>query len=389
MDYYRFWHMLLEEISAAPNNGERRILIFNDARKYAGALSQWKALKAKQPGLRQVQASPLIRAFFVPAAGAERLMNRFTDLLNVEEDLQIQIHSVTSEKLGMATLPWGVKAIHAPQAWSKSTGVQVKIGVIDTGADYLHPDLKHSLASGVNLLHRGMLPLDDNGHGTHIAGTLAAAGGSRGMMGVAPRALLYPVKAFDHSGSAYVSDIVLGIDWCVQNRIDIINMSFGMKTRSKALHNVVMKAYRSGIAIIASSGNDGKRGGDYPARYPETIAVGAIDKKHRVANFSNRGSYIDVYGPGESVPSCWLREGYKEMSGTSMATSHVTGAAALLLALRPGLTPRELKLLLRRTSSPVRLRKGQRRASLGGGAADALRLLKAGTKAQRSSPAKV
>lgn len=389
MDYYRFWHMLLEEISAAPKNGERRIVTFNDARQYAGALSQWKALKAKQPGLRQVQASPLIRAFFVPAAGARKLINRFADLLNVEEDLQIQIHSLPSEKSGIAALPWGVKAIHAPQAWTKSTGVHVKIGVIDTGADYRHPDLKHSLASGVNLLHRGMLPLDDNGHGTHIAGTLAAAGGSRGMMGVAPRAVLYPVKAFDHSGSAYVSDIVLGIDWCVQNRIDVINMSFGMKTRSKALHNVVMKAYKSGIAIIASSGNDGKRGGDYPARYPETIAVGAIDKKQRVASFSNRGSYIDVYGPGESVPSCWLREGYKEMSGTSMATSHVTGAAALLLALRPGLTPRELKLLLRRTSSPVRLRKGQRRVSLGGGTADALRLLRAGTKAKQASSANV
>ncbi|WP_310830919.1 S8 family peptidase [Paenibacillus pedocola] len=387
MDYYGFWQLLLEEISAAPKNTERRIVTFNDDRQYAGALSQWKSLKAKRPGLRQVQVSNLIKAFFVPAAGAERLMDKFASSLRIEEDLRIKVHSVPGEKTGTAMLPWGVKAIHAPQAWSKSTGVQVKIGVIDTGADYRHPDLKHSLASGVNLLHRGMLPLDDNGHGTHIAGTLAAAGGTRGMMGVAPRALLYPVKAFDHSGSAYVSDIVLGIDWCVQNKIDIINMSFGMKTRSKALHDVVIKAYRAGIAIIASSGNDGKRGGDYPARYPETIAVGALDRRHRVAAFSNRGPYIDVYGPGESVPSCWLREGYKEMSGTSMATSHVTGAAALLLALRPALTPRELKLLLRRTAIPVRLRKGQRRAALGGGAADALRLLRAGARAKRAAAA--
>lgn len=380
---------MIEEISVAPKNGERRILTFYDPRQYAGALSYWKALKAKQPELQQVLASPLIRAFFVPASGAGKLLQRFADLLNVEDDLQIQIHSVASQKSGIATLPWGVKAIHAPQAWSTSTGVQVKIGVIDTGADYRHPDLKHSLATGVNLIHRGMLPLDDNGHGTHIAGTLAAAGGNRGMMGVAPRALLHPVKAFDHNGSAYVSDIVLGIDWCVHNRMDIINMSFGMKTRSKALHNVVIKAYRAGIAIIASSGNDGKRGGDYPARYPETIAVGAMDKRRRIAAFSNRGSYIDVYGPGEGIPSCWLKEGYKEMSGTSMATSHVTGAATLLLALRPGLTPRELKLLLRRTASPVRLRKGQRRASLGGGAVDALRLLRAGVRAKRTLSAKV
>jgi len=380
MDYYNFWQSLLGEISAAPKHGERRILTFHDAREYAAALSKWKILKAKQPDLRKVQISPLIRAFFVPAAGMEKLMHKFADTLSVEEDSMIQIHSLPMEKTGGTVMPWGVKAIHAPQAWSKSTGVHVKIGVIDTGADYRHPDLRHSLATGINLLHRGMLPLDDNGHGTHIAGTLAAAGGSRGMMGVAPRSLLYPVKAFDHNGSAYVSDIVLGIDWCVQNKIDIINMSFGMKTRSKALHNVVLKAYHAGIAIIASSGNDGKRGGDYPARYPETIAVGAVDKKRQVAGFSNRGPYIDVYGPGENVPSCWLKEGYKEMSGTSMATSHVTGAAALLLALRPGLTPRELKLLLRRTSSPVRLRKGQRRAYLGGGTADALRLLRAGVR---------
>ncbi|WP_150275777.1 S8 family peptidase [Paenibacillus tepidiphilus] len=383
MDYYGFWQMLLEEMSAAPHHAERRIVTFNDARHYAGALSQLKLLKAKRAGVGRIQVAPLIRAFFVPGPGAEKLMVKYAGAVCIEEDLRIQVHALAGEKSETAAMPWGVKAIHAPQAWSKSTGVHVKIGVIDTGADYRHPDLKHSLAAGVNLLHRGMLPLDDNGHGTHIAGTLAAAGGNRGMMGVAPRSLIYPVKAFDHNGSAYVSDIVLGIDWCVQNKIDIINMSFGMKTRSKALHDVVIKAYRAGIAIIASSGNDGKRGGDYPARYPEAIAVGALDRRHRVAAFSNRGPYIDVYGPGESVPSCWLKEGYKEMSGTSMATSHVTGAAALLLALRPGVSPRELKLLLRRTAMPLRLRKGQRRSSLGGGAADALRLLRAGVRARR------
>ncbi|WP_238655865.1 S8 family peptidase [Paenibacillus piscarius] len=385
MDYYGFWQMLLEEMKAAPTSAQRQIVTFNDPRNYAGALSQWKSLKAKKPGLRQVRVSTLIRAFVMPATGAQRLMDRYAGSLCIEEDSRIQVHSIPADKSGSALMPWGIKAIRAPQAWSRSTGVHVKIGVIDTGVDFRHPDLKHSLASGVNLLNRGMMPLDDNGHGTHIAGTLAAAGGARNMMGVAPRALLYPVKAFDHNGSAYVSDIVLGIDWCVQNNIDLINMSFGMRNRSKALHDVVIKAYRAGIAIIASSGNDGKRGGDYPARYPETIAVGALDRRQRVAAFSNRGPYIDVYGPGESIPSCWLREGYKEMSGTSMATSHVTGAAALLLALRPGLTPRELKLLLRRTSMPVRLRKGQRRAALGGGAADALRLLRAGIRARRRS----
>ncbi|NJJ42381.1 S8 family peptidase [Paenibacillus apii] len=386
MDLHEFWKLVLEEAAAAPGNAERRIVTFHDPRQYAGALSQWKSLKSRRPGLRRVKASPLIRAFFVPAAGAVKLMQRYREAIAVEEDLRIQIHSKApplSAYKPPHSLPWGVRAIHAPQAWSRSTGVHIKIGVIDTGADFLHPDLKSSLAAGVNLLHRGMLPIDDNGHGTHIAGTLAASGGTRGMMGVAPRALIYPVKAFDHTGSAFVSDIVLAIDWCVQNRIDLINMSFGMKSRSIALHDVVIKAYRAGIPIIASSGNDGKRGGDYPARYSETIAVGAIDRKRRVASFSNHGAYIDVYGPGENVPSCWPKDSYKEMSGTSMATSHVTGAAALLLALRPGTTPRELKQMLRRSSAPLLLRKGQRRAALGGGALDAMRLLRSRARRQK------
>ncbi|MNB68956.1 Subtilisin DY [compost metagenome] len=384
MDYYAFWQSVHEEIAAGPY-GERRILTFHNSRQYAGALAQLKQLKARRTGLRKVKASPLIRAFIVPAAGAFKLMRKYAGLIAVEEDSRIQIHSYSSSSVAQtppSSIPWGVRAIRAPEAWSRSTGVHVKIGLIDTGVDFLHPDLKASLASGINLLHRGMLPIDDNGHGTHIAGTLAASGGLKGMMGVAPRAVIVPVKAFDHSGAAYVSDIVLGIDWCVQNRIDLINMSFGMKTRSKALHEVVVKAYRAGIPIIASSGNDGKRGGDYPARYPETIAVGAIDRKRRVASFSNRGGYIDVHGPGEKVSSCWLKESYKEMSGTSMATSHVTGAAALLLALRPGITPRELKLALRRSTVPLLLRGGQKRARLGGGALDAVRLLRIGTRAK-------
>lgn len=108
MDYYGFWQMLLDEISAAPKNTtERRIVTFNDARQYAGALSQWKALKKKRPGLRQVQVSPLIRAFFLPAAGAERLMDKFSDLLRIENDLRIQVHSVSPDKSGTAVMPWG------------------------------------------------------------------------------------------------------------------------------------------------------------------------------------------------------------------------------------------------------------------------------------------
>ena len=391
MDYTGLLHQLIDGMRRPePEQGGRYLIRFAKPQQYEACLVELSRMRNEFTDLGAVRSSRLARSIIAPVQRPEDLY-RYGDEITIEADVPISLHATAlhSKPSNAQGIPWGVKQIRAPKVWSVSTGHRIKIGVIDTGADYHHPDLRYSLARGINLLNRSLLPHDDNGHGTHIAGTIAAANSTAGMIGVAPRSLIYPVKAFDHNGSAYVSDIVLGIDWCVRNKVDIINMSFGMKTRSKALHNVVIKAYRAGIAIIASSGNDGKRGGDYPARYPETIAVGAIDKRHRVAGFSNRGSYIDVYGPGEGVPSCWLREGYKEMSGTSMATSHVTGAAALLLAVRPGLSPRELKLLLRRTASPVRLRKGQRRASLGGGAADALRLLKAGVRAKRAVSANV
>ncbi|MFD0713147.1 S8 family peptidase [Paenibacillus sp. GCM10027626] len=252
-------------------------------------------------------------------------------------------------------IPWGVRQVKAPQAWSITTGHRIKIGVIDTGVDFNHPDLKYSLARGINLLNRNALPHDDNGHGTHIAGTIAAANQPRGMIGIAPRAILYPVKAFDHDGSAFVSDIILGIEWCIHNRMDIINMSFGMKTRSKALLNAVNYAYNAGIIIVASSGNDGSRKSiDYPARYPQTISVGATNRLRRIAPFSNRGAYIDIYAPGDKIHSAWLKGKYHEMSGTSMATSHVSGAIALLLARKPGLPPAEIKAILKRSMLPLR-----------------------------------
>ena len=220
-------------------------------------------------------------------------------------------------------IPWGVLRIRAPEVWNRTTGYGVKVGVIDTGVDFLHPDLRHSLQQGVNLLHRSMPPYDDNGHGTHITGTIAAANRLRGMIGVAPRASVYPVKAFDAGGTAYVSDIVRAIDWCVRNRMDVINMSFGMDRSSSSLEIAVAGAWRAGLMIVASAGNDSKRGVvDFPA-------------------LSGR------------IYSCWPRGRHREMSGTSMATSHVTGAIALLLAYRPGLTPAQIMKIVRTSARPL------------------------------------
>ncbi|MEC0093378.1 S8 family peptidase [Paenibacillus macquariensis] len=380
MDYTRFIQMLLEETDRRNPVEEKRIMTFLNPRHYFAYHRELNRLKASGIKLPHVHSSHLIKSIIAPVSARSKFALRYKDLLLLEDNRSIKVHAVQSKIDTNPGIPYGVKQIHAPRAWSTSTGHRIKIGVIDTGVDFQHPDLRHSLSGGINLLNRNMLPLDDNGHGTHIAGTIAAANSTEGMIGVAPRSIIYPVKAFDHNGSAYVSDIILGIDWCVRNHVHLINMSFGMKTRSRALQEIVNKAYLSGISIVASSGNDGKRRTiDYPARYSQTISVGATDQNRRIAPFSNRGQYIDIYAPGDKIISSWTHGKYHEMSGTSMATSHVSGAIALLLAQNSSLQPAEIKTLLQRTSTPLRLRKDQR-LERDSGEVNALQLLREGMK---------
>ncbi|MCM3635500.1 MULTISPECIES: S8 family peptidase [Paenibacillus] len=281
------------------------------------------------------------------------------------DDAIIQLHTSATRKLVNNGIPWGVDKIKAPQAWTFSTGRNIKIGVIDTGIDYHHPALRGSILPGINLVESNRPPVDDNGHGTHIAGTIAAANAAHGMIGVAPHALIAPVKAFDQYGSAYVSDIVQAIDWCVRNKMNIINMSFGMRTKSRSMLNAVNRAYQKGVIIIASSGNDSKRKSiDYPARYLHTVAVGATNANRKVAPFSNRGEYIDIYAPGDRIVSAWLNNEYHEMNGTSMATSHVSGAVALLLELYPQLRPGDIKAVLKRSMQPLKYTKSRKAGEL-------------------------
>ncbi|UVI30547.1 S8 family peptidase [Paenibacillus spongiae] len=377
MDRTAILRWLHSAMTSSGHGTKRRIVRFRQQSDYRRFLEIWSDMAPPPATPPIIRHLPLIEAFSIPVSLD---LPDFAPLLGegaqVEEDTSICVHNTVLKPAARDKgIPWGVQQIKAPQAWSATTGHRIKIGVIDTGVDYNHPDLRQSLGRGINLLNRSALPYDNNGHGTHIAGTIAAANQMQGMIGVAPRATIFPVKAFDHNGSAFVSDIVMGIEWCVRNRMDIINMSFGMKTRSKSLLNAVNIAYNAGIIIIASSGNDAKRKSvDYPARYPQTVSVGATNKLRRIAQFSNRGSFIDIYAPGDKILSSWLRGKYHEMSGTSMATSHVSGAVALLLAYRPGLSPGEIKSILKRSMLPLR---GLKKSSRIIGELDVVRMLQA------------
>ncbi|MFD0670494.1 S8 family peptidase [Cohnella sp. GCM10027633] len=269
----------------------------------------------------------------------------------VERDFKAKAHPIRRGKGARAIVPWNVRRVLAPRAWiSARQGKCVRIAVIDTGIAE-HPDLR--IAGGVNTIG-GLSFADDNGHGTHVAG-IAAATGKHKLYGTAPRVKLYAVKVLDANGEGYVSDIVQGIEWCLARGIRVMNMSLGLGADSKALRTAVRRARRKGAIIVASAGNDGpsNRAIDYPARYPQTIAVAATDRRDKIASFSSRGGGIDVAAPGVDIWSTFLDGGYAYGSGTSMSSPHVTGGAALLKAIRPRSSPCDVIRAMKASAKPV------------------------------------
>jgi subtilisin len=233
-----------------------------------------------------------------------------------------------------ANVPWGVARVDAPAAWSKGQGAGVKVAVIDTGIDCTHPDLQCDFSAGTNILSPGADPMDDNEHGTHVSGTIAGRGnGSKGVLGVAPQATLIPVKVLDAEGSGSLSDIVKGITWATKAGVDVINMSLGGPTGSTALQRAVAKALSSGVVVVCAAGNSGPNPNTvgFPGGYPGVIAVAASDQNDAVASFSSRGDAVAFIAPGVNITSTVPGGGYKQLSGTSMASPHVAGLAALAI----------------------------------------------------------
>jgi len=242
-------------------------------------------------------------------------------------------------------IPTGVDRIDAELNSNTVSGI--KVAIIDTGIDLDHPDL--NVVGNVNFVNEKKSGDDDNGHGTHVAGIVAALDNSIGVVGVAPGAELYAVKVLDRRGSGWMSDVIAGIGWAADNGMDVANMSLGAKGTSNALHDAVINATNKGVAIVVAAGNDNADANAYiPATYDEVITVSAIadsDGKYgglgdptkygaddTFASFSNWGEDVDLAAPGVDIYSTWKGADYKAESGTSMACPHVTGAAALYSA---------------------------------------------------------
>lgn len=251
-------------------------------------------------------------------------------------------------------LPWGVDRIDADLAWSVSKGTGVKVAIVDTGIDTRHRDLKANIKGGYNCIAESTNFNDDHGHGTHCAGIVAAVNNDMGVVGVAPEAWLYGVKVLDASGSGYLSDCVQGIQWCVDNGIDVASMSWGGYGDWPTLQDACDAAWAAGLVLVAAAGNDAYETPDLlPAGYSSVIAVSATDSSDALAYFSNYGAEIEVAAPGVSIYSTYKGGGYAYMSGTSMACPHVSGVAALILAVHPTYTNSQVRQTLWNTAEDL------------------------------------
>jgi minor extracellular protease Epr len=263
----------------------------------------------------------------------------------VETDYEVQ---ATGE-----VVPWGVSRIEAIDVHPYTVGSGIKIAILDTGIDATHQDLV--VAGGYSAVDYASSYFDDNGHGTHIAGTVASVHNNLGIIGVAPSADIYGVKVLDTLGSGYISDVVEGIDWAISNEMHILNMSLGTSIDSEALRDTCDRAYAEGIILVAAVGNNSSADTEldnvlYPARYPSVIGVGAIDNFDQRALFSSTGPNVELVAPGMGIYSTLPAGLYGYSSGTSMASSYVTGTAALVWALNANMTNTELRQKLDSTA---------------------------------------
>jgi len=259
----------------------------------------------------------------VPQAAIDRLL-RNPRVTRVEPDIEVRAID--------QVLPWGVNRIDADVVHSTGNkGAGVKVAVLDTGIDLEHPDL--SVADGVNFAGGGKDADDKNGHGSHVAGTIAALDNTIGVIGVAPNVSLYAVKVLGNGGTGSYSDVIAGLEWAVDNGMQVTNNSYGSTgDPGQTVKDAFDAAYAAGIINIAAAGNEYRDDVIYPARWGSVVAVSATTTDDTLASFSSVGPEVELAAPGKDIYSTYKDGGYATLSGTSMASPHVAGTAALVIA---------------------------------------------------------
>jgi len=296
--------------------------------------------------------------------------------------------------------------ISATLAWSVTRGSdKVVVAVLDSGVDYTHSDLASNMwirsddvapyedkdlgtiqdLHGYNAVENSADPMDDNGHGTHCAGIIGAEGGNDiGITGVNWKVQIMPLKFMNAGGYGTTKDAIEAINYVIDRKkagvnVRVISASWGSTQKSRALEDVIRKAYEAGILFVAAAGNantNNDRTPHYPSSYnvPSVVSVAALDRNDQLASFSNYGiKSVAIAAPGVDILSTWLGDEYEEKSGTSMATPVVAGVAALIAAHEPKITVDELRTRLLASVDPLNSLKGK---VVSGGRINAAKALK-------------
>lgn len=229
---------------------------------------------------------------------------------------------------------WEITKFNIPAAWKNSEGQGVICAVLDTGCDLDHPDLKPNLLPGQNFIQKNASPIDKNGHGTHVSSTIAACNNGRGMVGVAPKTKIVPVKVLGDDGSGSIHSIIDGIYWSADKpQINFLTMSLGSPGSHPEIEKAINYANNKGKIVFCAAGNSGPSSDImYPAKYKNTIAIGAIDENLKRTSFSCSGNSLDFLAPGHDIMGCVPNNAYAKMSGTSMSNPFAVGIASLLLS---------------------------------------------------------
>jgi subtilisin len=314
------------------------------------------------PVSRQFSLIPAVSAVVTPQQLDALLANPAVDYVQPEV-LYAPVGGASTARRAQDT-PWGITRIDAPSAWFITRGAGARLGMIDSGIDEDHPDL--NVVGGINLVTGGTNrgDWDDTSpsctsHGTHVAGTAAALDNDDGVVGVAPEVELYALRVFDPENTglsdclALDGDIIAALDYAVANGFDVVSLSLGSPYPSLSMGDAVQAAHAGDVIVVASAGNYGPGVVGYPGAFPQAIAVSAIDEFDGFAGFSSAGPEIDLAAPGVGTLSTWNDGGTGVKQGTSMASPHVAGVAALVRSMHPGHSPDEVRQILRSTAEDL------------------------------------
>ena len=271
-----------------------------------------------------------------------KISGEVKDLEDLIEDNEIEFIELEQDiKVLGDIVPFNIKKVKADSVWNLSNGSGVKVAILDTGIG-VHDDL--AIAGGVSFVDNNYF--DSNGHGTSVAGVIAALLNNEGLAGVSPDVSLYSVKIMQ-SSTGDLSNAIAGIELAIDNNISIVSMSFGFNSYSQIFKEVLQEAYNKDILLIAASGNNGQDNILYPAKYDTVIAVGAVDSNDNLASFSSYGFEQELVAPGVDINSTSLNNQYFISSGTSLAAPHVAGVASLIKSFNKSLTNEQIRAKLR------------------------------------------